>query len=353
MYWEGGSWGSGASLPNPEGISPSKEARTVASLFKRFYLIVIASLVAMGVAAQAQQYDSPYLPPPADSGGPAVPGVEPTGPAIPGVSDTPTTWPQQRTTTNRAGTVLNTQRWAVAEDGSQYQREHEVTNPRGEMIQSWERAQNEEGYLYRRWQTSNAPDGTQLRQHERSLSETDPYNYTRQQQVQLRDGRTITHDQTRSWDGTTGTMERTFTGPNGQQRYFERPWTPDDPSSPPPGAVVPSPPPVGPPPVAEPKQNKMRGWLEKLNPFRKGGPLRPSKPASPPPPRGSGFTIAPGQHRGMDHVPQGLSKKQPGEPSPNWRRPPWAGNPHTSSPPQRTSLPPTASRPTSSHGKNR
>jgi len=315
----------------------------VASLFKRFYLIVIASLVAMGVAAQAQQYDSPYLPPPTDSGGPAVPGVEPTGPAIPGVSEAPPTWPQQRTTTNHAGTVLNTQRWAVAEDGSQYQREHEVTNPRGEMIQSWERARNEEGYLYRRAQTFNAPDGTQLRQHERSLSGTDPYNYTRQHQNQLRDGRTITHEQTRTWDGTTGTMERTFAGPNGQQRHFERPWAPDDPSSPPPGFVVPSPPPVGPPPVAEPKKNKTWGWLEKLNPFRKGGPLRPSKPASPSPPRGSGFTIAPGQHRGMDHMPQGLSKKQPGEPSPSWRRPPWAGNPHASSP--------SASRPMSSHGK--
>jgi len=309
----------------------------------RFCLIAIASLAALGAAAQAQQYDSLYLLPATQSGGSADPGVEPPGPAIPGVSGTPTTWPQQRTTTNRAGTVRNTHRWAAPQDGSPYRREHEVTNPRGEMIQSWERAQNEGGYLYRRSQTFNAPDGTPLRQHERTLSGTDPYNYTRQHQVQLRDGRTITHDQTRSWDGTTGTMERTFAGPNGQQRNSQRPWAPDDPSSPPPAVAIPSSPPAGSPPVAEPEKSKTWGWVEKLNPFRKGGPFRPSKPAPASPRHGPGFTIGSGQHRGVEHVPHGLTKRQPGEPSPGWRRPPWAGNPHASSS--------SASPSRSSHGK--
>lgn len=200
---------------------------------ERFCLMAVALLAVLGVAAQAQQYDSFQLPPRTDSGGAGETWAEAPGPGpiLPGVSGTPPTW-------------------------------------------------------------------------------------TRQQQVQLRDGRTITHDQTRSWDGTPGTMERTFAGPNGQQRYSQRPWTPDDPSSS--------------PPDAPPEKSKTWGWVEKLNPFRKGGPFRPSKPDSASPPHGSGFTIGSGQNRGVEHAPQGLTKKQPGEPSPSWRRPPWAGNPHAS-----------------------
>src|SRR3990170_4819761 len=116
----------------------------------------------------------------------------------------------------------------TSDDEIERLRQHVVENPRGEMVQSWERSQTEDGYLYRRGQTFTAPDGTMLRQHEQALSGTDPYNYTRQHEMTLRDGRTILHSQTRSWDGTTGTMERTFSGPNGQTREFQHAWTPDD-----------------------------------------------------------------------------------------------------------------------------
>jgi len=315
----------------------------VTSRFPRFCLIAITSLVALGVAAQAQEYDYPYQPSPTNPGGATNTWAESPGPVIPGVSDAPPMWTQQQTTTNRAGTVENTHRWAVPEDGSAYQRQHEVTNPHGQMIQSWQRAQTEEGYLYRRAETVNGPDETPLRQHQQTRSGTDPYNVTRQQQVQLRDGRTITHEQTRSWDGTTGTRERTFVGPNAQQHYSQRAWSPDDATSSSPAVVVPGLPSAGsPPPEPEPKKSKTWGWLEKLNPFRKGGPFRPSKPDRPSTlSHGSGFTVGSGQHRGVQHASQGLTKKQPGEPSTSWHRPPWPGSPHASNSP--------ASR--SSHGR--
>jgi hypothetical protein len=355
----------------------------VASLTRRFLLIVLVSLVTVGVV-EAQQLDPPYVPTAQDSRGVnAMPGAPATGPVIPGVSEAPPTWAQERAAGNHPGTVTNSHQRAVSEDGTWYQREHVVTNPNGQRIQSWERSRDEEGYLYRQSQTFHAPDGTQIRQHERTRSGSDPYNDTRQHQVQLRDGRTIVHDQTRSWDGTSGTRERTFSGPNGQTRHFQRPWTPEGRLSPDADVAVPQPTHAGPttvpaprvggadaarPPV-EPPKRKMWAWLEKLNPFRKGGPLRPSRPASPPP-GGPGFTIGSGHrsngdmgfgHRSngdmgsghggnVDHVPRGLSNRPPNLPSTHWRRPPWRQAP-PASPPQRPSLPPSASRPRPSHGR--
>ncbi len=302
----------------------------------------------VGPLTQAQHADLPYVP---QAAAPA--GVEadsspaPTGPVIPNFPATAPAWSPNRTTTNAPGSVQNTHRWAGSEDGSQYRREHTVTNPRGPMTQSWERSRNEEGYQYRRQQTFTAPDGTPLRQHERSYSGTDPNNYTRQNRVELRDGRTILHQQTRSWDGTTGTRQQTFNGPNGQTRYSEHTWR-----APPaaPGTVAPE---RAAPPVEPPKKRNPWGWLEKLNPFRKGGLLGPSKPPAEPPARARGFTIGSGHRDPPGHVPQGVSNRQPGRPSPNSQRPPWAGGPHASTANPGKSASPAASGPVPSRGKNR
>jgi len=96
------------------------------------------------------------------------------------------------------------------------------------MTQTWQRSQTEEGYHFQHQQTWTAPDGTVRRQHEMTLSGTDPYNYQRRMSTTLPDGRSVNMEQTRTWDGTSGTMERTFSGPNGQSRTFQRPWSPDD-----------------------------------------------------------------------------------------------------------------------------
>ena len=331
-------------------------------VIKRFILVVLASLLAAGIAAEAQEITPPYVAVPADPGpvqapastpeaGPAIPGV--TEPAVtePGVTEPLPTWQYQRTTTNQAGTVRNTHQMNPADaiQGTPYQREHIVTNPRGEMVQTWERSENEEGYLYRRSHTFTAPDGTPLKQQEWSRTRTDPYNYSREQQHQLRDGRTIMHRQTRSWDGTTGTMERAFTGPNGQTRHFLRPWAPDEQNSPEPGPIVPEPTATTTtavdPPVEPPKKNRW-GWIEKLNPFRKGGPFRPAGPS---PQRRAGFTIGSGGPSSTGPRQHGLNKTQPGNPSPNSRRPSWAG-PHGGPPPGHSA--PSASLP-SGRGRNR
>jgi hypothetical protein len=325
-------------------------------VIKRLILLMLAPLFAAGMTAQAQQLTPPYVQSPADPGliepppstpdaGPAIPGVADPNVTDPGVPDPTPNWQYERTTTNQAGTVQNTHRHTSIEDatqGSEYRREHLVTNPRGEMVQSWEQIQNEEGYQYRRAHTFTAPDGTLLRQQEWTRTGTDPYNFTREQQHQLRDGRTILHRQTRTWDGTSGTMERTFTGPNGQTRHSLRPWAPDEQVLPEPGPITPeamaAATPAVSPPVVEPKKNRW-GWMEKLNPFRKGGPLRSTESS---PPRRAGFTVGSGRPQIAGRMQHGLNKTQPGNPSPNSRRPNWAG-PHGGPPPGHANR--SASRP--------
>lgn len=335
-------------------------------IINRLFLIALALPLAAGMVAQAQQVDPSQAPLPADPGAIEVPPTTPDA----GVTDPAPTWQYQRTTTNRAGTVQNTHQQVTSEDATQgnwYLREHVVTNPRGKMVQSWERSENEEGYLYRRSHTFTAPDETLLRQQEWSTTGTDPYNYTREHQHQLRDGRTIMHRQTRSWDGTTGTMERSFTGPNGQTREFQRPWTPDEPLSPEPGPIVPEPGPIAPEPTAtatsptppppaeaiaalsppaEPPSESRWGWMKKLNPFRKGGPFRSAEAA---PPRRAGFTVGSGGPSSTGPRQHGLNQTQPGNPSPNSRRPSWAG-PNGGPPPGHSTL--SASLP-SGRGRNR
>ncbi len=116
---------------------------------------------------------------------------------------------------------------SVSEDGS-YRYERSVTNPQGEMTKTWERTATEDGYEWSREHRWTAPDGTVVREHQWSGSQTDPYNFQREKTMTLPGGRTMTHTQSRTWDGQTGTMEHTFQGPNGQYHQRQHSWTPDD-----------------------------------------------------------------------------------------------------------------------------
>lgn len=254
-------------------------------------------------------------------------------------------------------------RWYNAEEGRSG-REHVVNNPRGEMRHTWDRVDTDEGYQYRRTQTWTAPDGTPIRQHEHTLSGTDPHNYTREHSLTLPDGRTLQQTHVRSWDGTEGTMERSFVGPNGQTQHFQRSWSPDDaagepaygrtppmrPAGAPPEATRPvAAPAVAAPAVATPTEKG--GWWQKWNPFGEGGRVAgPSAAASAP---RRGFTIGTGNAASAGGPPaHARPQARPARPTPsasrNAHRPSWAGGvprsvPHAGSP-SRTNAPAAAAR---------
>lgn len=208
----------------------------------------------------------------------------------------PTPWTFQRQTQNQAGTVINSQQRLDAPEEGRYVREHMVTNPRGEMTQSYERFNTDEGYGFNRSQTWTAPDGTVMRQHQQSLSGTDPNNYTRQHMVTLPDGRVVSQTQVRTWDGTNGTMERSFVGPNGQTRETVRNWSPDGEVSPATleasRATQDSFAARSTQPTTSAPAEKV-SWWQRLNPFSKNG-RETSAAAKTATPRG-GFTIGAGR----------------------------------------------------------
>jgi hypothetical protein len=203
--------------------------------------------------------------------------------------------------------------------------EHTVTTPHGQHTQTWERTVTDDGYTYRRQQTWTNPDGTPVRSHETTFTGTDPYNFQREKTVTLRDGRTVEHGYSQSWDGTTLQRERTFSGPNGQTHNFQQTWTagsgevpPTDPTVAP--AAQPTSP-EQPAPVAEtapestvptaPKSGE--SLLQKLNPFgSKTTTTEGSKPAMS---RPSGFTLG-STARGAPNPGNryGLTRRQAGEP---------------------------------------
>jgi hypothetical protein len=268
-------------------------------------------------------------------------------------------WTQERQRQNQQGTVTNTHRYLDASEEGRYVREHMVTNPHGEMTQTWERMHAEEGYDYRRSQVWTKPDGTPLRQHEWTMAGTDPYNYTREHTITLPDGRMINHSQVRTWDGTDGTMERSFTGPSGQTRESVRSWTPDKPitgqmgsTAEPvqPSTVIPATPQPTTPATLPPTEQL--SWWQKLNPFGKRGNET------------SGAAAASGPRRGFTIGTSGSNSARPstvraGEhpsvhASQNALRPSWAGGaPHSmfpQGPPAHANGQATASRPNVGHG---
>lgn len=291
--------------------------------------ILVTAIVATctwGGAAAAQEFDAPVLQAPTveatpDSAGPDLsPAESGMGPdASPG---DPALWDYEHMTTNRRGNVNLHRRNGSPEDDTFY-REHSVTNPQGQHVQTWERSRTEDGYLFRREHTFADPEGTLLREHRMTLSGTDPYNYQREQTHTLRDGRTITRTQTRTWDGTAGSMEHLFTGPNGQTRQFVHPWTPDD--------ETPSQEQARlrhraqtraesgqPTASSEETPNPLVSFFRKLNPFAKRD--KASRPVAPRPGRRAGFTVGSTGHGPSAANRFGLANEKPGKPTLNPHR---------------------------------
>jgi hypothetical protein len=334
-------------------------------------LFTVVSIAASAVWAQDPAPTTPPQPAPAPTADP-VPSTDPAPPGgaapapepLPPVEQPGATpqWTYERQMQNQQGTVTNTHRHLDAPEEGRYVREHVVTNPRGEMTQIWERVNTEDGYEYRSSQVWLNPDGTPLRQHERTMSGTDPYNYTRERSHTLPDGRTVNHSQVRTWDGTDGTMERSFTGPNGQTRESVRSWTPDEPLA---GEMVSTPEPSGSAavaPAASPSTSvpaasqpaEQLSWWQKLNPFRKRG--NPTAEAASASARRRGFTIG-APNSSAARPPSNRSGDHPaGSGSQNTHRPSWAGGaPRSMSPqgpPAHANSNATASRPNPARGPN-
>lgn len=312
-------------------------------------VIPLSVVVLMAMSAARAQEPLPATPPQSEVSPPAEPLPPVDAPVV------SPQWTSERQTQNQQGTVTNTHRYWDAPEEGRYVREHLVTNPRGEMTQSWERVTTEDGYQYRRSQTWANPDGTPLRQHERTVSGSDPYNYTREHSITLPDGRTINQTQVRTWDGTAGTMERSFTGPNGQTHQSSRSWTPDgQPSGTTPVITEPGQPSTVSTIAATSQPPEQASWWQKVNPFRKrGNDTARSATASPP---RRGFTI------GTPNRSARASSLRPAEHpsvqgSQTSHRPSWAGGaPRSMSPqgpPSHVNGNATASRPNPGRGPNR
>lgn len=277
----------------------------------------VAGLVFVSQQAMAQ---GPALVAPSEAVNPptseavAPPAYNGPFPVIPGMPGGPAYPPAPA---GEAGTAYDT---VPPADGS-VSMPHSVTTGHGAMTQSRGWSQTDGTYSYTHQQTWTNPDGSLLRQHERTVTGTDPYNYQREQTITLRDGRAINHSQTRTWDGTTGTMERTFSGPNGQTRSMERPWSPEEffQTENAPAAVASDLPPPEFSPAMAPEslsdaidsdgKAKKPSWLSKWNPFAKWG--KSSEPRS----SRSGFTVGSSQRGNSFSAPPGLAKKQAGVPS--------------------------------------
>ena len=190
------------------------------------------------------------------------------------------------------------------------------------------------------------------------MSGSDPYNYTREHSNTLPDGRMINQTHVRSWDGTNGTMERSFTGPNGQARQSQRSWTPDDQIG---GQMASMTEPVQPvtvspvttPPASQPAEKV--SWWQKLNPFRKKGNQTAGSAAASAPRRG--FTVGTPNSNSSRASSIRSSEHPPVHGSQNTHRPSWAGGaPRSMSPqgpPAHANGHATASRPNPGRGNNR
>lgn len=206
--------------------------------------------------------------------------------------------------------------------------ERSWTNPQGQHTQLYERSVTDNGYSIHREQTWTNPDGTPLRQHETTITRTDPHNFQREKVITLRDGRTIEHGYTQSWDGTTLQRERTFSGPNGQTHSLQQSWTvPSDGSQPTTPPATPTEPGVPEQPASQPVADlpEMAGstegsletnrtTLEKLNPFAsKTTTTDGSKPSRSRMTRPSGFTLGASARGTARADTRELTKRQPGQ----------------------------------------
>jgi hypothetical protein len=153
----------------------------------------------------------------------------------------------------------------VPPPGHAMQRDGEATLPAGHPVQHQvTRTRGGDTLTFER--TLTGPQG-QMHSLNSTITRTPEMNSIHHERdITLRDGRTVHHDMTRTRDGDTVTLERNFTGPNGQTRTFEHTITrPDNP--------------------AADRPAKPEGLLGRLNPFRRAG--NPHSAAA----RSGGFTL--------------------------------------------------------------
>jgi hypothetical protein len=279
-------------------------------------LIVAAFLLVCGSAAPlwAQDAGSEVVPLPELA--PQDPMVDSVGPVQPPV-DPQFEWTDSRTNTNTAGNVSNTHQRYTSDDGNTYIRQHLVTNPSGQLTHTWERTN----------------DG-------------DSHTMSREKNRVFGDGRTMDMTRTYSWDAEsgTGTSSRSFLGPNGQVRDFERPWSPD-------GELAhrqPSLAPGGPRTLdtPQPTERGLRNFWGFFGSAKKPKPKssfwsrldwsrrgHESMAGRKPSPRRSGFTLGSTTRHGISAPRYGLAKKQAGQAQVKTR------GPRPSRPPQAASRP--------------
>ncbi len=273
----------------------------------------LGALIGTGAWAVAQEA-GPTLPP--EYGAPPVvaatpdPATPPRGPAPkPG-------WAHFRWPWQKAPAGDDTQ---PPSEPREFSREHVVATPDGQHTQTWQGTSGPQGYEFQRSHVWTTPEGETIRSHEMGVTGTDPYNYQVQKEHVFRDGRTMEHTYTQTRDGTTIERERTFSGPNGQQRTQEqsRAWDGQSPfpegQTPPPPSLDPPPAPpssvaVSPPtaPPAEPDKPK-RGWLGHLNPASKRS--TPGLATAPATGRPSGFSLGSSTRSGWGAARSDLARR--------------------------------------------
>ena len=187
------------------------------------------------------------------------------------------------------------------ESGPQLYRARSFPHPHGEHIQSWERGDDGQGpELHQQWM---APDGTTVRrEHTLQFSRDEAGNYERYHRLTLPHNRYL--EQTWTYNAETGTLERTFHGPNGQtwsRTQGEPAATAPGPAS---GEFANRPPAVreGMAPSAPHQERAGWGWgrfFREFNPFAK--PSASSPQPSVRTGRPGGFTVGTGASaRGID-----------------------------------------------------
>ncbi len=173
----------------------------------------VAMMIGMLVFATGSHAQDAFQPAPIAVGGDTGANSEPNAPAV---AEPPLRWRWREQYQPRPGAPVAPRSPSLPEDGTPVTRERTVTTPHGTMTQTWEGSRSDDGYSLRREQTWTAPDGTPIRSHETEITGAGPNNYQREKTITLRDGRTVEHSYSRSWDGQTLQTERSFTGPNGQ-----------------------------------------------------------------------------------------------------------------------------------------
>ncbi len=257
------------------------------------YITICSTVMIFSTLSRAEDsfQGTPPIAPPAVTPVPAMDWVPSPASESGGVQapTPPLTWRWQAPYRSGRGVPVAPRTAELPTNGTPRTDQRTVTTPHGTMTQTWEASNAEGVYTFRREHRWTAPDGTPIRSQETTMTATGPGNVQRERIVTLRDGRTMDHSYTQTWDGQTLQTERSFLGPNGQAWSRENTWTqgPD-------GTLVPTSP-------SNPPAPEGRGAV----PGRAGAGVRAH--------RSSGFTLG-SSARNPSVEPRGMSQRPPRAP---------------------------------------